>query len=377
MAYRKYDPMIKRMVVESGNRNLFPELNIPRTTINYWLKESKSKDSYPKNHIYEEALKKERKEVYELKAQNLLLHGCLKKVLLTNNFDVKNKESRKFVVEIVEEFKSLIPIRQILRIINISPSNYYRWKTEVLGCTFQTSNKCTVTRANQLTFEEQRLLIKLAKSKQFRKFSTISLMYYCKRKGILNCSVQTWYRYLKLNGIKRKTYINKRKNYKKGFRANDYWHIDITEVRYGENEKAYMQLVVDNFSRMIVGWKLSKNKTMKVTYLTLLKSLHFQPEFKGKIVCDSGRENIGSLPRKLILGRGLKQVIAKHDVWFSNSMVEAVFRQFKQKFFLKKPKTYRGLYQCIYKFVNQYNYEIPHSSLMGVTPAEKLSGICI
>lgn len=211
-------------------------------------------------------------------------------ILLTNNFDVKNKESRKFVVEIVEEFKSLIPIRQILRMIDISPSNYYRWKTELLGCTYQESNKCTVTRANQLTFEEQRLLIKLAKSKQFRKFSTISLMYYCKRKGILNCSVQTWYRYLKLYGIKRKTYFNKRKKYKKGFRANeanDYWHINITEVRYGENEKAYMQLVVDNYSRMIVGWKLSKSKTMQVTYSTLLKSFHFQPEFNGKIVSDS------------------------------------------------------------------------------------------
>lgn len=77
------------------------------------------------------------------------------------------------------------------------------------------------------------------------------------------------------------------------------------------------------------------------------------------------------------MGRGLKQVIAKHDVWFSNSMVEAVFRQFKQKFFLKKPITYRALYQCIYKFVNQYNYNIPHSSLMGVTPAEELNGVSV
>ncbi len=38
MAYRKYDPMVKKMIIESGNRDLFPDLNIPRTTINYWLK---------------------------------------------------------------------------------------------------------------------------------------------------------------------------------------------------------------------------------------------------------------------------------------------------------------------------------------------------
>ena len=43
MGYRKYDPMVKRMIIESGNKNMFPELRIPRTTINYWLKESREK----------------------------------------------------------------------------------------------------------------------------------------------------------------------------------------------------------------------------------------------------------------------------------------------------------------------------------------------
>ena len=109
---------------------------------------------------------------------------------------------------------------------------------------------------------------------------------------------------------------------------------------------------------------------MDVTYKTILKSFHLVPDFAGVIVCDAGSENLGVLPRKLLIGKGIKQLVAKKDIRFSNSMVEAVFRQFKQKFYIKPAKNYNSLYKTIYKFVLQYNQIIPHSSLEGGTPKE-------
>jgi len=41
MAYKKYDPMIKKMIVETRNPKLFPEYNIPRSTALYWINQSK------------------------------------------------------------------------------------------------------------------------------------------------------------------------------------------------------------------------------------------------------------------------------------------------------------------------------------------------
>lgn len=84
---------------------------------------------------------------------------------------------------------------------------------------------------------------------------------------------------------------------------------------------------------MIVAWKLSRRKTMDVTYKTILKSFILVPKFNGVIICDGGGENLGSLPRQLLIGKGIKQIVAKKDIRFSNSMIEAVFRQFKQKFY--------------------------------------------
>ena len=108
MGYRKYDPMVKKMIIETGNRNLFPELNIPRTTINYWLQYSKEKVTSKTNHIYEQTIRVLKKDNFEQKAKSLLAKKCLEKLLSElGGYDKKSKENRKFVVETIESLKGL------------------------------------------------------------------------------------------------------------------------------------------------------------------------------------------------------------------------------------------------------------------------------
>ncbi|MAX67095.1 MAG: DDE-type integrase/transposase/recombinase [Bacteriovoracaceae bacterium] len=378
MKYRKYDPMVKKLIVESRNRNLFPELNIPRTTINYWLDHSKEIVTSDKVSSYDVALKNVDKELYKEKAKSHIMKECMKNTFKNSDFyDYKSKKTREFVIHLIEDFKDIITIKEIIDCLGISNSTYYRWRSEVLGCKYNDNKKCSVPKASQLSMQEQHKLIQLANSKQFKKFSTVSLMYYCKRNNLINCSLESWYKYIRLYGIDRKNKNFKKITYRNGLRAksvDEYWHIDITEIKYDSTKKAYLQVVVDNFSRMIIGWKLSEHKKMDLTYKTLMKSFQVSPNFKGKIVSDKGTENTGSLPRKLLLGRGIKQLIAKQDIRYSNSMVEAVFRQFKQRFLFKEPESFQVLYRVIYKFVHQYNNIIPHTMLLGATPNERYEG---
>mgnify|MGYP000879583631 CR=1 FL=1 len=72
MAYRKYDSMVKKLIIETGNKNIFPDLNIPRTTINYWLKESKEPTTKETNNVHEQAVKSLKKENYKLNAHNYI-----------------------------------------------------------------------------------------------------------------------------------------------------------------------------------------------------------------------------------------------------------------------------------------------------------------
>ena len=86
---------------------------------------------------------------------------------------------------------------------------------------------------------------------------------------------------------------------------------------------------------------------------------------------DGGGENTAINVQKLIVGRGIKQYISKKQVKFSNSMVEVLFRQLKQKFLGQyKAKNFKSLYGKIRRFVLKYNYDIPHNSLHGATPTE-------
>ncbi|MDC1174232.1 hypothetical protein OAT67_02480 [Bacteriovoracaceae bacterium] len=133
--------------------------------------------------------------------------------------------------------KTVISIKEILSLVGVSSTQYYRWKTEFRGCTFFEGKRCKITRSNQLTLIEQEKLIQFAKDQNFKKFSTISLMFYCKRNKILTCSLDSWYKHRKLYGIKRNTFKHIRKGFKEGIRAwcaNEIWHIDLTEVRTKE-----------------------------------------------------------------------------------------------------------------------------------------------
>ncbi len=111
---------------------------------------------------------------------------------------------------------------------------------------------------------------------------------------------------------------------------------------------------------------------------TLTNSCCKVPSFQGKLLSDGGGENLASFVQRVIFSRWIKHYIAKKDIKFSNSMVEAVFRTFKQRYYLGRVKTYKLLHKKIYRSVHQYNEIVPHYALEGLTPLEKFEGdVCI
>jgi transposase InsO family protein len=220
-------------------------------------------------------------------------------------------------------------------------------------------------------------LVSLAMDSSLRHLSTKSLMFYAQRNKILSCGLDTWYKYMKMYKITRKANLgSKKKKYLQGIRAeqvNQIWHIDVTEFQTIRGPKLYLQLIVDNFSRAIVSWNVSDRRDLELTLKSLrsFKEGFIVPEY---LLSDAGKENTNKTVNQILLGRGVTQLIAKSDVIFSNSMVEAVFRQLKQKFIQHKPESKSDLIKSMVKFVEVYNFKIPHSSLIGGTPMEVFLG---
>jgi transposase InsO family protein len=376
MTYRKYDPRVKRMIIASKNANLFPELRIPRTTALYWIQQGDrgTANTEGEKDLHVQNLEKDN---YQLRATNLLLMELLKSVNPCADFK-SNRDPviKEKVVNVIESLNGFLSKREFLLSIGLSESAYFRWRSEVLGCEIQ-KIKCSSGRPSQLKSAEQRTLIDLAKSKKLRQLSVKSLMYYAQRKELLSCGLDTWYKYMKVYKIKRR--VNrpkKRKHYLKGLRAekvNDIWHIDITEFNTLKDGKLYLQVMVDNYSRVILSWKLSDRKGLTLTLKTL-KAVDPCTEAPTYLLSDGGRENRNEAVRRVLLGRGITQLIAKSDIHFSNSMIEAVFRQIKQKYIMKRVEDKNELKSLIKNFVHDYNTRNPHSSLQGGTPVEVYRG---
>lgn len=373
MAYRKFDITVKRKIAETKNLNLFPYLKIPRTTAQYWISRSKELDARLPQELGEvESAEKWTQQSLKLEIE--IYRSLLARIIGSYDFSIlKGAENKKFLVELVSSLKGSMSKSALIKRLGMSASKFYRWESEVLGCRFQRKN-CQPTLPHQLSLFEQRLMLELSQDKKLAHMSIKSLMYYAQREGLIHRGYDTWLKYLKLNGVRRERIHKRKKKYAEGIRArkaNQIWHIDITIVRIKTGEKFYIQMAVDNFSRLIVGWKLSDRKNLEITLQTLKEAPYKKPKF---LLSDRGMENRASEVSRFLLGSGITHLISNIDVRYSNSIVEAVFRQLKCSVDFRKIRSLQSLKAKVEWYVYQHNHTVPHSSLSGATPHEVYFG---
>lgn len=373
MAYRKFDISVKKKIAETKNLNLFPELKIPRTTAQYWISRSKEVDATAYQKRFEvESTRID--NIHSMKTEIEIYRSLLGKIIGSYDFSsLKGLENKKFIVELVLSLKGSMPKSALIKTLGMSPSKFYRWESEVLGCRLHRKN-CQPTLPHQLSLVEQRKMLELARDKKLAHMSIKSLMFYAQRQGHVHRGYDTWLKYLKLNGVRRERIHKKKKKYAEGIRArkaNQIWHIDITVVRIKTGERFYIQMAVDNFSRLIVGWKLSDRKNLEITLKTLKEVQYQKPKY---LLSDRGMENRASEVSRFLLGSGITHLISNIDVRYSNSIVEAVFRQLKCSVDFQKIRSLQRLRSKVDWYVDQHNHSVPHSSLCGATPHEVYFG---
>ena len=170
------------------------------------------------------------------------------------------QEQKIQVVKIIERVKKLLGINNVLRVFNISVSTYRQWSLETFtSCFHSIVNRCNRIYPTQLSGSEiSRLKEKLLDpSNQYWPISSIAFA--SLRNNTLPLSLNTWYKYAKRLGINRPRPSDRRKKRVEGIRAvssNQIWHADITRFVTPDNLVHYIYLVVDNFSRKILSWRV-------------------------------------------------------------------------------------------------------------------------
>ena len=146
-----------------------------------------------------------------------------------------------------------------------------------------------------------------------------------------------------------------------------------------DNTKCFIYFIVDNYSRMILGWRIAieyKSSVMLENLRTVYSRYYLEQEDPQTVLLvDDGIENKGYVCDAIENDEiKIKRLVAQKDILFSNSMIEAVNKRMKYDFLFRHELIdFAHTQRFLEKAVELYNSR-PHASLSGFTPYEVFNG---
>ena len=154
-------------------------------------------------------------------------------------------------------------------------------------------------------------------------------------------------------------------------------HMDLTIFRPSDHTRVYIYLVMDNFSRAILGWKASLQYSSDIALKNLKEVCDKYDLLKSdtRLIVDDGPENSGYINEFLTFpGVQLKKQIAPLDIRQSNSMIESVNKRLKYDYlFTKELSNFEAVEFFLPDAIDSYNNK-PLIILSAYTPLEVLHG---
>ncbi len=287
------------------------------------------------------------------------------------------KKSRETIVALIQEIQPEVGLEKACEFLHISSQKFHRWKRSV-GCLTSRKGLCRKLHPNQLTMAEEKVIETYVKKEEHRYKHLSGIYYRMMNDGAAFMGIDTFREHAKKF---REAYPVIRKQKRKiGIRATaplKILHMDTTIVRTLDGTKIYIHFIVDNFSRVILGWKASLDATSLNPAQNLLEVSEKHNLFSKELdlLCDDGSENQGEV--SVFLARNdvlIKRLIAQIDILFSNSMVEAANKIMKyHHLFPRKPRNYEHVIQILSEAVPEYNNGYL-SEFYGLTRNDVLAG---
>lgn len=322
----------------TGKTGLFPGFRIPSNSAGNWKRKGVARLQGSSTDIETANLRIElqqlKDQVKELQAKLSLI--CEARELVNERFRWSQlpEAKRTQVLNLIDMHRNTIGLKETLAALAISRTRYKNWR-RLERCPLPAEKRsCVTRRVNRLTVKERKTMVLLVTFKKYVHFSIKALALYTQRKKILFANRQTWYRYIHQNGWVRPYAGRRRKPYLKGIQAkvpNQIWHIDLSYYKLSNGETCFIQAIIDNFSRYVLAWKVTKLiaalNTVNLLRLAVSRSIQLGFFPAEQVYMDSGTENVNhEVSAFLVTQEQMKRVLAKVDVHFSNARFETLFR---------------------------------------------------
>lgn len=149
------------------------------------------------------------------------------------------------------------------------------------------------------------------------------------------------------------------------------WAGDFTYIRTGTGW-LYHAVVIDLYTRAVVGWSFSRQRNAELTKSALTMALHRYPPQAGSVFhSDQGIEYAAHEYRDLVASAGMVRSMSRKGNPLDNAIVESFFHSMKTE--LVHQRKFSNKIEAvaqIIEYIEFYNRERLHSSLGYKSPAE-------
>jgi transposase InsO family protein len=274
----------------------------------------------------------------------------------------------------IHQYGQKLGIKYLCTWLKVSRSGYYAWRCRAISSR-ELANKELLTYIHRV-FENSR-----------QTYGSPRVFHALKREGI-RVSEKRVARLMRENGLRAralKTYSkpakvkffykaieNHRRGIDKPTGINQQWSGDITYLKVGQRWH-YLAVVIDLYSRRIIGWALGQQKstelTMKALKLALTKR---KPTEQVLFHTDRGAEYRAHVIQAFLLKHNIKSSMNRPGCCTDNAEVESFFHSLKADIIRGNSfGTIKKLLNKLKGYMNYfYNRQRLHSSLGYKPPAE-------
>lgn len=267
-----------------------------------------------------------------------------------------------------------MPVRQLCELLHISRSAYYRWQQTGTSVREQRNQSLVplvqeIHLQSRCTYGSPRIWNAL-----------------CKR-GI-RCGRNRIARLMKLHGIRAKTKrrfkVTTRSRHTQSSvpdllqrhfsaqRPNQVWTSDITYVWTREGW-AYLAVVLDLCSRMIVGWDLSARLTASLVTSAVGRALAWRDPSEGLVLhSDRGSQYASNELITLSKEHGIRLSMSRTGNCYDNAVTESFFHTFKTEHaFFTHFENRQDARTSIFDYIEVfYNRQRMHSTINNLSPMQ-------
>lgn len=159
------------------------------------------------------------------------------------------------------------------------------------------------------------------------------------------------------------------KNAKAPTAINEIWVCDITYIPLSTWGFAYAALIMDRYSRRIIGWKIDKHMQENLVLAALRMAIRRRQPQPGTIHhSDRGGQYAGSRYRAVLQRAAMVQSMSRAGNCYDNAFMESCFGTIKTELEVKRFTNSEIARKKITEYIRYYNTARIHSSLGYLTP---------